>query len=237
MKLDEEIGAKDAPAAGAERRFQEASAGASLQEERGTRGGLEVWKHIVIPVATIVVAVLVFLFGTDVIGRLGGIGMPGEPDGDSVTTESTDQRGPRLHATYSFKTAPFVHPKIINDLVGSLSDSGDQVVAINLLDSQDSNRYFGEIAVTPQLDPTEPSWQWVYSMDGEENADKTLGELWGRSWYAYRYVGSTQGGLDVVHARHSGGGSGIFNRVVFTRTEMDRGVGRRVQPVVATRSV
>ena len=54
MKLDEEIGAKDAPAAGAERRFQESSAGASLQEERGTRGGLEVWKHIVIPVATLV---------------------------------------------------------------------------------------------------------------------------------------------------------------------------------------
>ena len=106
----------------------------------------------------------------------------------------------------------------------ALSDSGDQVVAINLLDSQDSNRYFGEIAVTPQLDPTKPSWPWVYSVDGEENADKTLGELWGRSWYAYRYVGSTQGGLDVVHARHSGGGSGIFNRVVFTRTEMDRGV-------------
>ena len=224
MKLDKEMGANDAPAAGAERRFEEASAGASLQEERGTRGGLKVWKHIMIPVATLVVAVLVFLFGTDVIGRHGGIGMPGEPDGDSVTTESTDQRGPRLHATYSFKMAPFVHPKIINDLVGSLSDSGDQVVAINLLDSQDSNRYFGEIAVTPQLDPTKPSWPWVYSVDGEENAGKTLGELWGRSWYAYRYVGSTQGGLDVVHARHSGGGSGIFNRVVFTRTEMDRGV-------------
>ncbi len=57
-----------------------------------------------------------------------------------------------------------------------------------------SNRYFGEIAVTPQLGPTQPYWPWVYSVDGEDNADKTLGELWGRSWYAYRYVGSTQGG-------------------------------------------
>ena len=170
------------------------------------------------------VAVLVFLFGTDVIGRHDGSGVPGEPDGNSITTESTDQRGPRLHATYSFKTAPFVHPKIVNDLVGSLSDSGDQVVAINLLDSQDSNRYFGEVAVAPQLDPATPSWPWVYSVDGEENDDKTLGELWGRPWYAYRYLGSTQSGLDVVHARYSGGGSGIFNRVVFTRTEMDRGV-------------
>ena len=226
MKLDEEKGAKDVPAVGAEYRYEEASAGASVQEERGTRGGLEVWKHSVIPVATVatlVVAVLVFLFGTDVIGRLGGIGMPGEPDSDSATTEPSE-RGPRLHATYSFKKAPFVHPKIINDLVGYLSDTGDQVVAINLLDSQDSNRYFGEISVTPQLDPMEPSWPWVYSVDGEENADKTLGELWGRPWYAYRYVGLTQGGLDVVHARYSGGGSGIFNRVVFTRTEMDRGV-------------
>ena len=224
MKLNEEIGAKAALASGAARRFQEAGAGASPREKRGMRGGLEGWKHIVIPVATLVVAVLVLLFGTDVIGRHGGIGMPGKPDGDSVTAGSTDQPGDRLHATYSFKTAPFVHPKIINDLVGYLSDSGDQVVVINLLDSQDSNRYFGEIAVTLQLDPTEPSWPWVYSVDGEENADETLGELRGRPWYAYRYVGSTQDGLDVVHARDSGGGSGISNHVVFTRTEMDGGV-------------
>ena len=237
MKLDEEKGAKDVPAVGAEYRYEEASAGASVQEERGTRGGLEVWKHSVIPVATVatlVVAVLVFLFGTDVIGRQGGIGMPGEPDDDSAITEPSE-RGPRLHATYSFKKAPFVHPKIINDLVGYLSDTGDQVVAINLLDSQDSNRYFGEIAVTPQLDPVEPFWPWVYSVDGEKNADKTLGELWGRPWYAYRYVGSTQGGLDVVHARYTGGGSGIFNRVVFTRTEMDRGVDYRLLREVESR--
>ena len=224
MKLDEEIGTKGNSAADVERRLREASGGTLLQEERGTRGGLEVWKHILIPVGTLLVGVLVFLFGTDVIGRHDGTRMLGVPDGAPVTTESTDHRGSRVHATYSFKTAPFVHPKIIDDLVGYLSDSGDQVVAINLLDSQDSNHYFGEIAVMPQLNPMELSWPWIYSMDGEENADKKLGELWGRPWYAYRYVGSTQGGLDVVHARRSGGGSGIFNRVVFTRTEMDRGV-------------
>ena len=53
MKLDEEKGAKDAPAAGAEYSYEEASAGASLQEESGTRGGLDVWKHIVIPIAAL----------------------------------------------------------------------------------------------------------------------------------------------------------------------------------------
>lgn len=176
-----------------------------MKQEEEKREREAVWRHTVIQVAALVVAALVFLFGDDVIGRLGGNGMAGKLDGDSVTTETTDDRRAPLHATYSFKMAPFVHPKIINDLVGSMSDSGDQVVAINLLDSHDSNRYFGEIAVTPQLEPTQLSWPWVYSVDGEVTTDKTLGELWGRSWFAYRYLGSTPDGLDVVHTRHSGG--------------------------------
>ena len=237
MKPDQEIGTNYAKAAGVERRFEEANAGASLQAGRGTRSGMEVWKHLMIPVATLVVALLVFLFGTDVIGRHDGDRMLGVPDGGPIATDSTDQRESPLHATYSLKTAPFVHPKIVNDLIGWLSDSGDQVVAINLLNSQESNRYFGEITVAPQLEPTERSWPWVYSVDGEENPDKRLGELWGRPWYAYQYVGSTSSGLDVVHARHSGGGSGIFNSVVFTRTELDRGVDypllREVEPRTA----
>ena len=225
MSEEDRLGVGQAPETGAAYRREETGEGEAGRpgEDLGSTGGLDVWKHIAMPAAGVLVALLVFLFGTDVIGRMGEGGTLGD-DGPIAAAGEPSQREPRLHATYSFKQAPFVHPKIINDLVGYLSDTGDQVVAINLLDSQESNRYFGEIAVTPQADPMEPSWPWVYSVDGEENADKRLGELWGRPWYAYRYVGSTQGGLDVLHVRYSGGGSGIFNRVVFTRTEMDRGV-------------
>ena len=182
------------------------------------------WKYVVpgTAVVGVVVSLLVFLFGDDVVGRRdGGEMADGARNGVAQTDLSALE--PRLYATYSFKKAPFVHPKIINELVGNLSDVGDQVVAINLLDSQESNRYFGETSVTPQLDPMEPSWPWIYSVDGEENANKELGELWGRPWYAYQWVGSTQSGLDVLHVRHSGGGSGIFNWVVFTRIEVDQG--------------
>ena len=42
MELDKEIGANDAPAAGSEWRFEEASTGASLEEGLGTQGGLEI---------------------------------------------------------------------------------------------------------------------------------------------------------------------------------------------------
>ena len=203
-------------------------------KEARLASGFDVSKHVGLPAAGVLVALLVFLFGTDVIGRMG--------EGDTLVDDGAEpgappeERKPRLHATYSFKQAPFVHPKIINDLVGYLSDTGDQVVAVNLLDSQDSNRYFGEIGVSRQLDPMEPSWPWVYSVDGEENTDEELGELWRRPWYAYRYVGSTEDGLDVLHARYSGGGSGVFNRVVFTRTEMDIGVDYRLAREVKGRT-
>ena len=68
--------------------------------------------------------------------------------------------------------------------------------------------------------PGRGSTRWM----GRRTPTRRWASCGGGPWYAYRYVGLTQGGLDVVHARYSGGGSGIFNRLVFTRTEMDRGV-------------
>ena len=188
-----------------------------------------VWKHLtwqraggVAALLSAIVAVLVLLFGTNVVGRLVGVDVADGARSDAGQTESpVTQLQP--YATYSFKKAPFVHPKIINEFVGYLSDAGDQVIAINLLDSQDSNRYFGEISVTPQEDPMVPAWPWVYTVEGEESRRMDLGELWGVPWYAYRWVGSTQSGLDVLHVRGSGGGAGIFNWVVFTRIEVDHG--------------
>ena len=201
-----------------------------LEPERSWTRRLNVWKHtaspgagIVVTLAGVVVALLVFLFGTDVIGRLEGDEITNRVRKDAAQTES-GERKPRLYATYSFKKTPFVHPKIINEFVGNFSNVGDQVVAINLVDSQDSNRYFGEITVTPQLDPSEPSWPWVYSIDGEKEAQKGPDGLWDRPSYAYRWVGSTKSQLDVLHVKISGGGSGIFNSVVFTRIEVDQGV-------------
>ena len=104
----------------------------------------------------ILIAFLVFLFGNNVTSRFGQTEASSDGrDNDPSSLQPVNGES-RFHATYSFKKAPFVHPKIIGDLVGSLSDAGDQVVAINLLDSQDSNRYFGEIFVTPQTDPLVP---------------------------------------------------------------------------------
>ena len=161
---------------------------------------------------------LVFLFGENVTSRFDPPEAPS--DGDTDLSLGSDREG-RIHATYSLRQAPFVHPEIVGDLVGWLSDTGDQVVAINLLDSQDSDRYFGDISVVPLTDPPVPSWPWVYALEGEPR--RRLSNL-KQKGHAYRYVGSTPSGLDVLHYRYSGGGSGLFNHLVFVHIEADYGV-------------
>lgn len=191
------------------------------------------WKSWLAP--STVIALLGWLFGDDVISRFGQAGVASDGQQNDFISSQPVNRDSRLHATYSFRKAPFVHPKIVGDLVGSLADAGDQVVAINLLDSQNSNRYFGDIHVTPQTDPLVPSWPWVYIVEGDPWGDEELTLLWRRAlgdfWgqvhgqevYRYRYIGTTHAGLDVLHQQYSGGGSGVFNWLVFVRIEADSG--------------
>lgn len=46
------------------------------------------------------------------------------------------------HARYSFTQSEFINPRILADLSGLISDAGDQVVAVNVAESNRSNRYF-----------------------------------------------------------------------------------------------
>ena len=194
----------------------------SARSDRESRTGLGSWKRNAPWLVPCLIASLVFLFGDNVTSRFGPSEAPGDGNNDPSLPAPNGEG--RLHTAYSFKQAPFVHPKIVGDLVGTLADAGDHVVAVNLLDSQDSNRYFGEISVTPQTDPLVPSWPWAYTLGGEPHAAAPPGSSWGQELFAYRYVESTPSGLDVLHHKYSGGGSGLFNYLVFVLIEVDYGV-------------
>ena len=170
---------------------------------------IKFWALIGFPGAAVLIALIVLLFGDNIIFRF----FQPEPNVEQ-----------RFYATYSFKKRPFVHPKIVGDLIGRISDLGDQVVAINLLDSQNSNRYFGEFFVAPRTDPLGSSWPWVYSATHKLIFSETPSDYWGISFDAYRYLGSTQSGLDVLHTKWSGGGAGVFDRLVLVRVEKDHSV-------------
>ncbi len=157
----------------------------------------------------VLIAVIGLLFGNNLIFRL----FQSEPNIEQ-----------QFYATYSFKKGPFVHPKIIGDLIGWVGDQGDQVVSINLLDSQNSNRYFGEVSRALQTDTSRVAWPWIYSAKRELTFGVSPSEYWGTPFDAYRYLGSTRSGLDVLHAKRSGGGAGVSDHLVFVRIESDSAV-------------
>ena len=113
---------------------------------------------------------------------------------------------PREDFQYSFTRAPYIHPTIIQDLTSWLSDGGDQVVAINLLEAQNSNRYFGEVHVR--------------KMAGEHPFVYVKGD---KEQFGYQYVGKTESGVHVLYTSDWGGGSGVFKCLMFVVFERDRG--------------
>jgi hypothetical protein len=116
----------------------------------------------------------------------------------------------------SLETAPYVHPKIIEDLSTWVSDNGEQVVAINLDESENTNRYFGDIQVNGTAQP------FVFY----ENKDdcKESGCLMGAPSFGYRVLGRTPGGVYVLFTEWTGGGSGRFRRILLASIEKDRGL-------------
>ena len=132
------------------------------------------------------------------------------PQGSNILVESVGW-------PYSFVQAPFVHPRIVEDLSTWLSDGGDQVVAINLLDAQGSNRYSGSIGVN-EIDERCPYVYW-----------EPAGE---RGEFGYEYVGMTESRVHVLYTSSWGGGSGVFKRLMLLTITPDAGIDWNEQAVL-----
>jgi uncharacterized protein len=126
---------------------------------------------------------------------------------------------PGKEVSYSFTRAPFINPKLINDLSTELSDRGDQVLAINLTDSETSNRYACDVKVAK----TGNRYPYVYAQDSVEGGDARPAE------FGYRYVGRTTSGIDVLFISESGGGSGVFEGLMLVQISEEIG-GPAIEP-------
>ena len=100
-----------------------------------------------------------------------------------------------LKKNFTFNGHP-VHPKIMEEFNTPLSDTGEQVVAINMSDSQNSNRY----CCWSDVQNRGPFIKLDYGKDG---------------WFEYIYRGATTDGILVVEISYSGGGSGVFGELQF----------------------
>ncbi|PWW07929.1 MULTISPECIES: hypothetical protein [Pseudidiomarina] len=106
-------------------------------------------------------------------------------------------------ARYSFITPEFINPQILDDLSGWLSDTGDQIVSINISESNRSNRYHGEIKVEET-----GSYPVVTSSVDE-------------GWVSYKYIGRSFSGVHIVQTWSNGGGSGVFTNILLVTLSSD----------------
>lgn len=120
-----------------------------------------------------------------------------------------------------FDRVPFVHPKVVEDLLPWISDDGEQVVAVNLLETVGRNRYFGSVNVG-EVRGNERPFVWYEDesvCEGGADCSRPL------PFFGYKLIGQTDSGVYVLlTTRGGGGGSGVFNGLLFLVLEADRGL-------------
>ncbi|MGR5150135.1 hypothetical protein ACQKP8_26765 [Photobacterium alginatilyticum] len=111
------------------------------------------------------------------------------------------------HYKYSFTSSNYINPAILEDLNGWISDLGDQVVSINISDSNESNRYFGDISAT-ERSGSNPIVEFV-------DSEKTLN---------YQYIGCSYSGVHILKLISNYGGSGWFGSLLLVTVSADTSV-------------
>ena len=85
---------------------------------------------------------------------------------------------------YSFVRDEFIHPLILRELLGWLSDADETVAAVNLTAANRSNRFFGEFCPC-------------------RHDDGTLFVRWrhGRESFTYTHIATSPSGIEMAAAR------------------------------------
>ena len=105
---------------------------------------------------------------------------------------------------FSFDDKEHVHPLVVKELLGWLSDRGATVVGVDLEVANRSNRFHGDFVVADAAEGTKVRWE------GNREA------------FGYRHVATTPSGVEIVECHDWGGGSGVFGTVALFSLEQDR---------------
>lgn len=108
------------------------------------------------------------------------------------------------NSKYSFLDDQFINPRILEDLHGWLSDTGNQVVAINISESNTSNRYFSDTTI---------------EVKSNDHPVVTATHESGR--FSYQYIGVSFNGVHLLQTWSSNGGSGTFCNVILVTISTD----------------
>lgn len=128
---------------------------------------------------------------------------PGGPRDESPLSVPIDAQAEA--APYAFHQPDYVHPLIVQDMLGSLADLHGSVVCVDLDAGNDSNRYHGAYAVVKRGGNEWVEWKGTQ-----------------RESFRYRHIGTSPSGVHMIVCYDSGGGSGVFGSAALFRMETDR---------------
>ena len=114
---------------------------------------------------------------------------------------------PETGGRTSLTNTPFIHPRLVEELVTWVSDGGDQIVALDLDKSEGSNRFCCDDA----------GGGTSYSRNQDENGE-------GYPAFSYGVIGRTDSGVYVLHTYSNDGGSGGWHNLILVVLEEDPGL-------------
>ena len=105
---------------------------------------------------------------------------------------------------FSFYQDEYVHPLIVKELLGWISDSSATIVGVDLEAANRSNRFFGEFSVK------------------DDGAVAVVERREAEASFVYKHVATTPSGVDIVECHDWMGGSGVFGTIALFCIEKDR---------------
>lgn len=112
---------------------------------------------------------------------------------------------------YSFSRQEFVHPLIVRELLGWISDAYETIIGVDVTAANRSNRFFGDVKLITQDEKCRVEWRGA------------------KQSFQYSHIATSPSGIEMVECYDWGGGSGIFGRVAFFCWERDLDYGDFIQ--------
>jgi len=109
---------------------------------------------------------------------------------------------------YSFTNEKYINPKILEDLIGWISDIGDQVVSINISESNNSNRYFFDVSSSKKS-----SGKYPIVTAKEKN-----------TIFSYQYIGCSFSGVHIIQTWSASDGVAVFCNILLVTVSNDSAI-------------
>ena len=122
---------------------------------------------------------------------------------------------------FSFIRKEFVHPLIIRELRGWISDATETITSVDLASANRSNRFFGFFG---EFDTRELDRKLLVEWKGDQGES-----------FIYSHIGTSPSGVEIVECFECGGGSGVFGSIGVFSLEIDRALDEDANRTVFTR--